>query len=337
MDKRELEERLGAFVGREIGPPEIGRDLVNEAMIRHWCEVMGDHNPVYTDAAEAEKSVHGWIVAPPTMLQAWTLRGMEMAKPADAERDQQLALHAVLEEAGYTSVVATNCEQGYTRYLRPGDQVVATTLIESISEEKATALGIGYFVDTRTVFRDQRGEELGWMTFRVLKFKPNAATQQAASGTDTPAASAKPHRLRPPLGHDNQWWWEGIATGELRIQRCKECGTLRHPPRPMCGKCQSLAWDWQVSQGAGTVHSYVVLHHPPVPGYDYPLPIVLVELDEGTRLIANVAGCAPAEIRIGMRVQARIEPVDEELYLPFFYPLDPVAAVGPAGRGSESR
>jgi uncharacterized OB-fold protein/acyl dehydratase len=319
MDKQELEARLRAFVGQETGPPAAGPDLVNEAMIRHWCEAMGDRNPVYTDRAAAEKSVHGGIVAPPTMLQAWSLRGMAMAQPMDPATDRQLSLHALLTEAGYPSVVATNCEQGYTRYLRPGDQVVARTVIESISDEKATGLGVGYFVDTRTRFTDQHGEELGWMTFRVLKFKPNQPP--AAATASVSAAPARPRRLKPPLGHDNQWWWEGIAQGELRIQRCKDCGTLRHPPRPMCGSCQSIAWDWIVSQGAGTVHSYVVLHHPPVPGYEYPLPVVLVDLDEGTRLVANVTGCAPSEIRIGMRVQARIEPADDEMKLPFFHPV----------------
>lgn len=319
MDRQELEAKLRGFVGRETGPPIPGPDPVNEAMIRHWCEAMGDNNPVYTDRAIAEKSVHGGIVAPPTMLQAWSMRGMAMAYPEQSDsKDLQLGLHRLLTEAGYPSVVATNCEQGYTRYLRPGDQVIARTVIEAISEQKATALGVGYFIDTRTTFTDQHGEEVGWMTFRVLKFKPN---QPAAAAPSADAAPAKPRRLRPPLGHDNQWWWEGVAAGELRIQRCKECGTLRHPPRPMCGRCQSLAWDWIVSQGAGTVHSYVVLHHPPVPGYEYPLPVALVDLDEGTRLVANVAGCAPSEIRIGMRVQARIEPVDEEMKLPFFYPV----------------
>lgn len=319
MDKQELEAKLRAAVGRETGPPSAGPDPVNEAMIRHWCEAMGDRNPVYTDRAAAEKSVHGGLVAPPTMLQAWVMRGMAMAQQMESSTDEQLALHRLLTAAGYPSVVATNSEQGYTRYLRPGDQVIARTVIEAVSEEKATALGIGYFLDTRTFFTDQHGEELGWMTFRVLKFKPN---QPATAATPSdPAAPAKPRRLRPPLGHDNQWWWEGIAAGELRIQRCKECGTLRHPPRPMCGKCQSIAWDWIVSKGAGAVYSFVVLHHPPVPGYDYPLPVALVDLDEGTRIVANVAGCAPGEIRIGMRVQARIEPADDELKLPFFHPV----------------
>jgi uncharacterized OB-fold protein/acyl dehydratase len=319
MDQQELEAKLRAYVGRETGPPSVGPDPVNEAMIRHWCEAMGDENPVYTDRAAAEKSVHGGLVAPPTMLQAWSMRGMAMARMMETSTDAQLSLHRLLTEAGYPSVVATNSEQGYTRYLRPGDQVVSHTVIEAVSEQKATALGVGYFVDTRTTFTDQHGEELGWMTFRVLKFKPN---QQPAAAAEPGAAPAKPRRLRPPLGHDNQWWWEGIAAGELRIQRCKECGTLRHPPRPMCGSCRSIAWDWIVSQGAGTVHSYTVLHHPPVPGYEYPLPVALVDLDEGTRIVANVAGCAPDALCIGMRVRARIEPVDEEMKLPFFHPVE---------------
>ncbi len=321
MDKQELEATLQRLVGRETGPPAEGPDPVNEAMIRHWCEAMGDTNPVYTDRTAAEASVHGGLVAPPTMLQAWSMRGMAMADPAlqreSARNDQQLALHDLLTEAGFPSVVATNSEQGYTRYLRPGDRVLSHTVIEAISGEKATALGIGYFIDTRTTFRDPHGDELGWMTFRVLKFKPHQ--QPAAAAPEAAGAPAKPRRLRPPLGHDNEWWWDGIAAGELRIQRCKDCGTLRHPPRPMCGKCQSIAWDWAVSQGAGTVYSYVVLHHPPVPGYEYPLPVVLVDLDEGTRLVANIAGCAPGDIRIGMRVQARIEAMDEEMMLPVFF------------------
>ena len=321
MDKQELEVRLQSLVGRETGPPAEGPDPVNEAMIRHWCEAMGDANPIYTDRTAAEASVHGGLVAPPTMLQAWSMRGIVMADPTlqreSARNDQQLALHDLLTEAGFPSVVATNSEQGYTRYLRPGDRVLSHTVIEAISGEKATALGIGYFIDTRTTFRDPHGDELGWMTFRVLKFKPHQ--QPAAAAPDAAAAAAKPRRLRPPLGHDNQWWWDGIAAGELRIQRCKDCGTLRHPPRPMCGKCQSIAWDWAVSKGAGSVYSYVVLHHPPVPGYEYPLPVVLVDLDEGTRLVANIAGCTPGEIRIGMRVQARIEAMDDEMKLPVFF------------------
>jgi len=316
MEKAELEARLKTYVGTAAGPPTPAPDAVNEAMIRHWCDAMGDRLPVYTDAQAAASSVHGGLVAPPTMLQAWILRGIAMAEPRDGYDDGQLQIGRLMVAAGYPSVVATNCEQGYTRYLRPGDRVTAETIFEAISDEKATGLGVGYFIDTRTTFRDQHGAEVGWMTFRILRFKPN---QPAAAAPSASAAPAKPRRLRPPLGHDNKWWWDGIAAGELRIQRCKDCATLRHPPRPMCGSCQSIAWDWVVSKGAGTVYSYVVMHHPPIPGYDFPLPVALIDLDEGTRLVANVAALAPSEVKVGMRVQAKIEDVDDEMKLPVFY------------------
>lgn len=317
MERAELEAKLKTYVGKTAGPPTPAPDPVNEAMIRHWCEVMGDRLPVYTDADVAAKSAHGGLVAPPTMLQAWILRGVAMASPTDEYDDGQLQIGRLLVGAGYPSVVATNCEQEYTRYLCPGDRLVAETVFESISEQKATALGIGYFVDTRTTFRDQHGDEVGWMTFRILRFKPNQPA--AAAAPSASAAPAAPRRLRPPLGHDNKWWWDGIEAGELRIQRCKECQTLRHPPRPMCGSCQSIEWDWAVSKGAGTVYSFVVMHYPPIPGYDFPLPVALIDLDEGTRLVANVVGCKPNEVKIGMRVQAKIEAADDEMQLPFFH------------------
>jgi uncharacterized OB-fold protein/acyl dehydratase len=318
LSREELEAKLREFVGTQTGPPRLAPDPVNEAMIRHWCEVMGDANPIYTDAERAAKSVHGGIVAPPTMLQAWSMRGYVMADLSQMGADGVLSLHALLTANGYPSVVATNSEQGYVRYLRPGDRLTTTTVVEAISEQKATALGTGYFIDTRDIYRNQHGEEVGWMLFRVLKFKPAQQPRPAAAAGA--AAPAKPRRLRPPRGHDNAWWWEGLERGELLIQRCAECGRLRHPPRPMCGACQSTQWNALKSSGIGAVHSYVVMHHPKIPGYEYPLVCALVDLAEGTRLLSNVVGCEPADVHIGMAVRASIEAVDDELRLPLFRP-----------------
>ncbi len=156
------------------------------------------------------------------------------------------------------------------------------------------------------------------MLFRVLKFKP--AQQPAAVSSSAGGAPAKPTRLRAPRGHDNAWWWDGVARGELPIQRCRACGVLRHPPRPMCGACQSTEWDHVAAQGGGTVYSYTVLHHPKFPGYDYPLVCAVIELDEGTRIVSNVVGCAPGDVRIGMRVALALEAVDETMTLPLFRP-----------------
>ena len=127
-------------------------------------------------------------------------------------------------------------------------------------------------------------------------------------------------RMRPVLGHDNKWWWDRINEGELPIQRCKQCGDLHHPPRPMCWKCQSLEWDYIVSSGKGTVYSYVVLYRPEFPGYQYPLVAALIDLEEGTRIASNLVGIEPADVKIGMAVKLSIENVDDELKLPLFRP-----------------
>jgi uncharacterized OB-fold protein len=323
-EKAEFEALIESYVGRKEGPPYTCPDVVNEAMIRHWCEVMGDDSPIYTDPALAKESVHGGLVAPPTMLQTWDMRGYPMHEPSQIDNVQR-ELHRLFDANGYTGVVATNTEQEYKRYLVPGDQVTAETTFESISEEKATALGIGYFIVTRTVFSDQNGEEVGWLTFRVLKFKPAQHAGKAGTTADTTAGTAaaatKPQRIRSPEGHDNTWWWQGFRDGKLLIQKCSACGVLRHPPRPMCGSCQSTQWESIAASGKGSVHSFTIIHYPPVPGYEYPLAVGLIDLEEGTRIVANITGCENDEIHIGMKVEAIVERVSEDdpLMLPFFY------------------
>ncbi len=319
-EKQAFEEKIHAFVGREMGPPERGKDDVNAAMIRHWCEVMGDENPVYTDAEAAKNSSKQGLIAPPVMLQVWSMEGYPMTQEHDAaELDLQKQLHAVFDEHGYRSVVGTNCNQNYYRDLRPGDQITYHTVIDNISEEKATSLGIGYFIETKTEFTDQSGEKVGDMVFRVLKFKPNAQTQAAASGSKDEEPKA-PTRIASPRGHDNKWWWDAIDNGKLLIQRCKSCQTLRHPPRPMCGECQSIEWDSIESTLEGEVYSFCEMVYPEFPGYQYPLVCVIVSLAEGTRLVSNIVGCEPSDVHIGMKVKGKVEQVDEATVLPQFYP-----------------
>ncbi len=316
QSKESFEARLQGYVGLAEGPPYTCPDAVNEAMIRHWCEAMGDANPAYLDPEAAKRSVHGGIVAPPTMLQVWDMRGYAMHDPALLPPNKQRELHGIFDAAGYTGVVATDTEQEFHRTLRPGDRITAHTVIESISEQKTTALGTGYFVVTRTRFSDQKGEEVGALSFRVLKFRPNQpAAQPAAPGS----APAKPRRIRSPRGFDNAWWWEACDQGKLLIQKCSDCGALRHPPRPMCGKCQSSRWEAVPASGRGSVHSYTILHHPPIPGYELPLPVALIDLEEGTRLVANIGGCKPEDLRIGMKVECLFEDVDESMRLPVFF------------------
>jgi uncharacterized OB-fold protein/acyl dehydratase len=317
-DKAAFAARLKEFEGKEAGAPEVGADAVNQAMIRHWVEAIGDENPVYTQPEAAKKSVHGEIVAPPVMLQAWVMRGVRPRPTTGGNaRDELMRL---LDDAGFTSVVATNCEQEYKRYLHLGDHLSTTTIIESVSDEKATGLGVGHFVTTRVDYRTDDGELVGTMRFRILKFKPG--TGRSAPKAPAEEKREKPRRPRPALTQDNAFRFEGAREHRLLIQRCKQCGTLRHPPRPMCSECQSYDWDVVIASGRGTVYSYVVNHYPQVPAFDYPLAIGLIELEEGTRLVANVIGVDPADIRIGMPVEVEWVDHDPDLSLPAFRPRE---------------
>lgn len=317
-DATDFLARLKAFEGVEAGPPERGADPVNLPMIRHWIEAIGDENPVYVDADAAARSVHGQIIAPPTMLQAWVMRGVRPRPSTGGNARDELM--RVLDEGGFTSVVATNCEQEYHRSLHLGDHLSATTVIESVSDEKTTALGVGHFVTTRVEYRTDDGELVGTMRFRILKFKPGTG-RSAATAAATPKVTERPRRPRPAITRDNAFWFEGAKEHRLLIQRCAKCGRLRHPPRPVCPACRSYEWDTVEASGRGTVYSYVVNHHPQVPAFDYPLPVGLIELAEGTRLVANFVDLEPADIHIGMPVEVEWIDHDEELTLPAFRPV----------------
>ena len=111
-----------------------GKDVVNEAMIRQWAEIMGEESVVYTDPEAAKNTVKGGIIAPPSMLQAWSLEGYPMS--ATGARDVQRELHEVFDDHGFTGVLGTNTATEFYRDLRPGDQVSFHTTIDKISEQK---------------------------------------------------------------------------------------------------------------------------------------------------------------------------------------------------------
>jgi uncharacterized OB-fold protein len=320
--KRALEAEIRAFVGKPIGPPAMGRDPVNEPMIRQWCDAMGESHPAYLDAQAARETVHGEIVAPPTMLQAWTMEGWAMHEGYDEPRNEQQRLHKILNDSGYTGVLGTNTEENYTRYAKLGERVSALTVIEEISEEKATGVGIGYFITTRTQFENQDGDDLGSLTFRALRFKPAAAQAAASDGGAGDAVAQKPSRIKPPMALDNGWWWERVAEDEVvPIQRCTGCQKLRHPPRPMCDACGSQAFDSIAASGRGSVHTFTVIHQPQVPGYEYPIIAIIVDLEEGERMASTLVECEPEDASIGMSVEAVIHEDEDGFKIPFFRPV----------------
>src|SRR5262245_61146843 len=142
MTEGALDDQLAALVGKPIGDtgPSLAPDAVNEPMIRHWAAAFEDWNPVYTDADAARKSRFGAIVAPPLMLQTWTMatpRITGMAErggsPVEGGRAGVLDL---LDKAGFIATLASNSEFEIVRYLKLGDTVSGTTVLESVSPEK---------------------------------------------------------------------------------------------------------------------------------------------------------------------------------------------------------
>ena len=174
-----MRDRLDALVGRAIGPegPTMAPDPVNQPMIRHWATAFDDDNPVYTDPAFAARSRFGGIVAPPCMLQTWTMPTPKLegiaergGSPVESTGASPLAL---LDEAGFVATLASNSEFEIERYLRLGEVVTARTVIESISDEKQTRIGRGHFVTWMTTYA-VGNEVVGRQRFRIFKFKPGA-------------------------------------------------------------------------------------------------------------------------------------------------------------------
>lgn len=296
---------LAAFEGRPAATAGRGKDPVNEAMIRHWCEAMGDTNPAYTGPG---------AIAPPTMLQAWTMGGLSGHTDRSSSYDELLAL---LDGAGFTSVVATDCEQEYLRSLRPGDTVTFDAVIESVSPRKTTKLGTGHFVTIRMDIQAD-GEPAGTHRFRILKYAPAARREEIQERQKAKDSKAAPLRPRPVVNRDNQGFWDGVREHRLLIQRCVACAALRFPWLPGCNACASRDWDTVEASGAGSVFSYVVMHHPPFPAFDPPYAVALVELAEGVRMVSNITGVPYDKVRIGLPVQLEFLRVDDDLELPVF-------------------
>lgn len=172
-----LDDRLAELIGRPVGSgtPSVAPDPVNQPMIRHWVAAFEDRNPVYTDPTFAATTRFAGIVAPPLMLQTWTMATPTITgiaerggSPVESEGTGPLS---VFDDAGFVGTLATDSEFEIERYLVLGEIVSASTVIESISEEKQTRLGPGYFVTWVTTYTTDADEVVGRQRFRILKFK----------------------------------------------------------------------------------------------------------------------------------------------------------------------
>ncbi|MCU1699499.1 MAG: DNA-binding protein [Mycobacterium sp.] len=277
--------------------PRVGRHPVNQPMVDHWLDAIGDKNPIYVDESAAKAAGHPGVVAPPAMIQVWTMMGLGGVRPDDDPLSKILEL---FDDAGYIGVVATNCEQTYHRYLRPGEEVSVAAELTDVVGPKQTALGEAFFI-TQKISWQVGDEDVAEMMWRIMKFIPADAAQSAVAGVpdDLDADSM----MRPSSSRDTKFFWDGVSAHELRLQK-RQDGSLQHPPVPALWLDKEMETDYVVASGNGTVFSFVVHHAPKVPGRTLPFVIALVELEEGVRMLGELRGIDPPKVEIGLPVRA---------------------------------
>ena len=129
-------------------------------------------------------------------------------------------------------------------------------------------------------------------------------------------------RLLPsPVGLNGEFY-AFLARGELRLQRCAACNAWQHPPRHRCAHCGSGAVSWEPATGRGRVYSWTVTHQAPLRAFAgrAPYAVLVVELEEGVRMVAGLADARPDQLELDLPVEVVFERITPEAALPQFRP-----------------
>lgn len=183
QDPAALDAFLQSWIGEKMNTDgtNTAPDPVNMPMIRHWIDAFDDRNPVYEDEGAAAKTRFKGLIAPPAMMQTWTMprpiiKGIGerggAAQPLDPD-----GLLNVLDRVGFTGILATNSELEFDRPLRHGENLQSDVILDSVSPRKKTGLGQGYFVSWVQSYVTDTGDTVGRQKFTVLKFDPSTIGQ----------------------------------------------------------------------------------------------------------------------------------------------------------------
>jgi uncharacterized protein len=125
----------------------------------------------------------------------------------------------------------------------------------------------------------------------------------------------------PALTFDTEFFWTAGRDGKLRFQRCQDCSTYLHPPKPVCPVCLSKNIKIEDVSGRASLATFTINHHTWHPAFTPPYVIALVEIEEAAyvRLMTQIVGCDPAAVEIGMPLEVRFEQVGPA-WLPLFAP-----------------
>ncbi len=140
---------------------------------------------------------------------------------------------------------------------------------------------------------------------------------------DAPTTPDVPFRILPRLTDLNRDFWTGGRVGELRFQRCQQCGYYNHPPTPLCPICHSKNLAFEVVSGRATVWTFTINYQAWMPGPELPFVVAIVALpeQEGLRLTTNLVDVEPEAVKIGMDVEVVFEAHDDEVWIPLFRPV----------------
>jgi acyl dehydratase len=208
-----LRDALVARIGLPMNAsgPATAPDPVNVPMIRHWVDAFEDRNPIYLDDDAAIAAGFDGLVAPPAMLQTWTMARPRIegirergGSPDDLDTTSPLAR---LSDEGFRATLATNSELEFVRYLRPGDHLHAVGTLDDVSELKATGVGVGYFITMVNTY-SVGDEVVGRQRWRIFKFDPTRsaadlpprpARPSTSTATDAPTVEKTPGPELPPF------------------------------------------------------------------------------------------------------------------------------------------
>jgi uncharacterized OB-fold protein len=143
---------------------------------------------------------------------------------------------------------------------------------------------------------------------------------------DAPTTPEVPFRILPRLTDLNRDFWTGGKVGELRFQRCQQCGYYNHPATPLCPMCHAKALEYEAVSGRATLWTYTVNYQAWMPGPELPFVVAIVAIPEqaGLRLTTNLVDVEPEDLEIGMELEVVFENHDDDVWIPLFRPVEGV-------------
>lgn len=130
-----------------------------------------------------------------------------------------------------------------------------------------------------------------------------------------------PGRPLPAISLENEFFWTAGADGVLRVQECRDCAALIHPPAPVCRYCRGQNMGVRDVSGRATLAGFTINHRFSLPGLPAPYVVAQVAIDEDprVRLTTNIIDCDPDRLELGQQVEVVFDNI-EDVWLPLFRP-----------------